>query len=176
MTMTDDELQRMPWTSGLMTGEELAAWVATREAAGRAIDIETCEIGRWPAYDLDPYGVRADLPDEMKQIGTNRLVRSPESSGWVWEGDLPPAKVGAMYDRIAREWALWEAAIDRHPGWRSGLYRNPAKIDGTAPDYPELLEWFRRSFPDETRAIEVRVGEDQVRRRQQEYKEDDLPF
>jgi hypothetical protein len=36
----------------------------------------------------------------MQQIGTNRWVRSPESRGWVWEGDLPPAKFKAMYDRI----------------------------------------------------------------------------
>jgi hypothetical protein len=30
-------------------------------------------------------------------------VRSPESRGWVNEGDLPPAKAKAMYDRIHRE-------------------------------------------------------------------------
>jgi hypothetical protein len=46
---TDNELHAMPWTRDLMTAEESAAWVATREAAGRAIDIATCELGRWAA-------------------------------------------------------------------------------------------------------------------------------
>jgi len=54
-----------------------------REAtAGRAIDIETCEIGKWEAYDADPYGYQ-ELHPEMQQIGTNCFVRSPESRGWV---------------------------------------------------------------------------------------------
>jgi hypothetical protein len=73
-----------------------------------------------------------------------------------------------MYDRIYREAAAFEAATDRHPGW----HRSGVKIDDSAPDYPELLEWYRRSFPDETRAIEARVGEDRLRRRQREYEED----
>ena len=102
-TMTDDEMQRMPWTRGLMNKEELQQWFASRIEAGRAIDIETCELGCWAAYDFDPYGVDPDLPEEMQQVGTNRFVRSPESRGWVHEGDLPPAKGKSMYDRIARE-------------------------------------------------------------------------
>jgi hypothetical protein len=57
----------------------------------------------WAAYDADPYGARPDLPEEMKQVGTNRFVRSPESRGWVWEGDLPHASGHAMYERIHRE-------------------------------------------------------------------------
>jgi hypothetical protein len=35
-TMTDDELNRMPWTCNLMTPEEFKDWVATRPDAGRA--------------------------------------------------------------------------------------------------------------------------------------------
>lgn len=56
-----------------------------REDAGRAIDIETCELGRWPANDRDPYGIleaKGELPEAMFQIWTNRWVRSPESRGW----------------------------------------------------------------------------------------------
>jgi hypothetical protein len=108
--MTDDEMNAMPWTHDLMTLQEFKDWVATRPDAGRATNIETCELGRWAAYDADPYDVRGeDLSDEMKQVGTNRWVRSSESRGWVWEGDLPPEKVAAMYDRISHECALFEA-------------------------------------------------------------------
>ena len=102
MTMTDDVLQRMPWTRHLMTNEELSDWIASREAAGRAIDIETCELGRWAAYEADPYGI-CDLSPEMRQVGTNRFVRSPESRGLVSEDDLPAAKCATMYERIQRE-------------------------------------------------------------------------
>src|SRR5262249_48793228 len=79
-------LQAMPWTHNKITLVEFEQWVARRAEAGRAIDIETCELGRWPAYDADPYGLqdrRGDLPEEMKQVGTNRFVRSPDSGGWV---------------------------------------------------------------------------------------------
>jgi hypothetical protein len=58
LPMTDDEVARMPWLRGLMTREELVAWLASRKEAGRAIDIETCELGKWPADDCDPYGIR----------------------------------------------------------------------------------------------------------------------
>jgi hypothetical protein len=104
--ISDDEMARMPWTRGGMTIEEFDQWVATREEAGRRIDIETCERDAWKAYDLDPYGIRdakGELNDEMKQIGTNRFVRSPMSGGWIWEGDLPAEKGKALYARIRRE-------------------------------------------------------------------------
>jgi hypothetical protein len=91
INMTDDEMQRMPWTRHLMKADELQRWVASRKEAGRVIDIETCELGRWRAHDCDVYGVR-DLPPEMQQIGTNRYVRSPTSNGWINEGDLPVEK------------------------------------------------------------------------------------
>ncbi len=39
----------------------------------------------------------------------------------------------------------FKAATERQPGWhRSDV--NASKIDDSAPDYPEVLEWFRRSF------------------------------
>jgi hypothetical protein len=100
MTITHDEIQRMPWTRDLMTDDEMHEWIATRKEAGLAIDIRTCELGKWYADDADPYNVRRDPP---VQIGTNRWVRSPESNGWINEEDLPAEKVKAMYDRIERE-------------------------------------------------------------------------
>lgn len=98
--MTDDETNRLPWTSELLNHTEFLAWIATRPAAGAAIDIENCEIGAWPAFDADPYGACPDLPEAMRQVGTNRFVKSPESRGWVWEGDLPAEKVRALYARL----------------------------------------------------------------------------
>jgi hypothetical protein len=109
----DNWRERLPWTRDQLTLAEFEQWIATREEAGRAIDIETCELARWPAYDEDPYGIRRARGEEpYDQVGTNRWVRSPESDGWIWEGDLPPEKGGAMYDRIRREHAQWEE-IDR---------------------------------------------------------------
>jgi hypothetical protein len=102
-----DEMQRMPWTRDLMTEDELQQWVASRKAAGLAIDIETCELGACAVYDFDPYRVDPDLPEELRQIATKRFVRSPESRGWVCEDDLPVDKVRAVYDRIEREFEEW---------------------------------------------------------------------
>jgi len=64
-----------------------------------------CELGKWPADDCDPYGIREMIEPgyELIQIGTNRFVRSPNSRGWIYEGALPIAKGHAMYDRIERE-------------------------------------------------------------------------
>ena len=82
-TRGEDREANMPWTREDMTPVQLQQWIASREEAGRLIDIETCELGRWAAYDCDPYGVKPNLPEQMRQIGTNRFVRSPESRGWV---------------------------------------------------------------------------------------------
>jgi hypothetical protein len=73
---------------------------ANRQAAGRLIDIETCELFRMPACDDDPYGIKL-VP--YPQWGTNRFVGSEDSDGWIHEADLPVEKARAMYDRIWRE-------------------------------------------------------------------------
>jgi hypothetical protein len=101
----DDREACLPWSRDEFDLEYLRTWLASRKNAGRLIDIDTCEIGCWYAYDADPYGLTPDLSDEMKQIGKNRFVRSAESHGWVCEDDLPLEKVKAMYDRIEREYA-----------------------------------------------------------------------
>jgi hypothetical protein len=89
--------------------------VASRKEAGRKIDIETCELGRWFAQDADPYGLRqakGQFPEAMDQIGRHHFVRSTESAGWVCEDDLPIEKVRAMYDRIEREASLTRVGHD----------------------------------------------------------------
>ena len=80
-----------------------ADWLDSREEAGKAIDIETCEICSQKAYDADPYGLldaRSELLPAMRQVGTNRYVRSPTSNGWVHESDLPEEKIRALYERL----------------------------------------------------------------------------
>jgi hypothetical protein len=52
-----EKIHAMPWTRDQMTKDELRQ-LASREEAGRLIDVETCELGRWAAYDADPYGIR----------------------------------------------------------------------------------------------------------------------
>jgi|SRR6516165_1455234 hypothetical protein len=99
-----DPLQAMPWTCELMSEQELQRWLASCEEAGRAIDIETCELGSWHAWDCDRYGIRerlGELPEEdMDQVSRNLYVRSPESNGWIFEGDLPTEKSKALRNRI----------------------------------------------------------------------------
>jgi hypothetical protein len=101
-------LHAMPWSRHEMTPEQLRKWLASRKEAGKLIDIETCEIGCWYAdANRDEYGIREMLGErgdsEDGYIDKFNFVRSPDSDGWVCEGDLPPAKGKAMYDRIYRE-------------------------------------------------------------------------
>jgi hypothetical protein len=94
----------------LMTEQEFEEWKSTREAVGREIDIATCELGRWHAYDADPYCVgETKLCEQMQQVGTNRFVRTTQSRGWVHEGDVPQASVKALYDRLYQQYQQREA-------------------------------------------------------------------
>jgi hypothetical protein len=106
----------MPFSSDQLTPAEFAEWVASREEAGSKIDIETCEIDRWPTYEADPYGFResrGELPKEMMQTGKSRFVRSPKSRGWVCEDDLPREKRLAMYDRMNCEAVAYDVMEER---------------------------------------------------------------
>jgi hypothetical protein len=160
-----DKIHAMPWTREQMTKEELGQWVASRKEVGRAIDIKTCELGCWYTLDLDPYIVH-NLPEELQQIGKNYFVRSPESRGWVHAGDLPDEVRAAMYERMELQSALFYAAAEKHPGWHLSAAGYAQKVDPEAPEYSELIEWFRISFPREARATEVAIGDDRLRRGQ----------
>jgi L-rhamnose isomerase len=80
-----DWRKELPFTSYRMEPEEFKAWVAGRKEAGMKIDVETCEI-MCREFKADDYG-----------------VRTPDSDGWVYEGDLPEAAVKALHVRIRRE-------------------------------------------------------------------------
>jgi len=104
----DEHPHSMPWSRNLMTDDELREWRASRKVAGQDIDIETCEIGWWRANaNGDPYGIGEILGEEdhlEKGYSDNfHFVRSPQSNGWICEGDLPEASIHALYDRIRRE-------------------------------------------------------------------------
>jgi hypothetical protein len=75
-------------------------FLASRIAAGRAINVETCEITSWWARIADPYGVD---PNSDHCVGRVTFVISAESEGPVSVYDLPEDKVRALYDRIDRE-------------------------------------------------------------------------
>jgi hypothetical protein len=103
--MTPENIQAMPWTNKLMTVAQFEEWATSRKEAGENINIETCEIDCWYAFDFDPYGIqnrKGELSEEGG-VGWNLFVRSSESHGWVSEIDLPREKVKAMYDRIERQ-------------------------------------------------------------------------
>ena len=162
--ITNDILSRMPWTRDQLTREQFDAWLASRKEAGRVIDIETCELGRWYAYDCDVHGAR-DLPPEMQQVGINRYVRSPTSNGWINEEDLPLEKLCAMYDRITRRRRMWEAACAAHPMWepvgKGYLHGNSYRWQGHDGDEPApdaMIEWFKVNHPTQASEAESRIG------------------
>ena len=79
-----------------MTKEE---FLANRKAAGREIDVETCDIAKWYADLADPYGLNRPAPE---CIGRITFVASAESDGWVDVADLPEDKALALNARIER--------------------------------------------------------------------------
>ncbi len=93
--------------------EGLRQWLATRKEAGLKIDIATCEIGGWYADDFDEYGSQRKLPQDVMSIGYWIFVRSPESDGWVSEGDLPEDKHFALWERLDREADTYENYLKR---------------------------------------------------------------
>jgi hypothetical protein len=75
-------------------------YLESRIAAGRVIDVETCEIEWWWARIVDPYGVD---PDSDPCVGRVTFVISAESDGPVCYYDLPEDKRRALDARIDRE-------------------------------------------------------------------------
>ena len=163
----NDILSRMPQTQDQLTREQIEAWLAGREEAGRVIDIETCELGRWYAWEGDPYDAY-DVPPEMQTAGSHRYVRSPTSNGWISETDLPREKREAMYDRIERRHGLYQAACSMHPLWEQDVGHGICrwKGDGAAPSRNETIEWFEVNHP----AL-ARMAEREIRARIKEKRE-----
>jgi hypothetical protein len=94
-----DKFHARPWTLNQFTPAERQEWVAGRKGAGDEINIETCEIGWWFVSIGDPYGVKHLSCGAVRDY----FVRSAESRGWVWDGDLPGDKLCALRGRIERQ-------------------------------------------------------------------------
>jgi hypothetical protein len=79
----------VPMSKALTPQIPVTEWLALRKGAATKIDPETAEVMWAYGYTLDPYGVCADLPDELKQSGREYSTRSPGSEIGVHFGDLP---------------------------------------------------------------------------------------
>jgi len=144
-TMTDDEMDRMPWTQGLMSEAEFRKWLASREQAGGTIDIDSCEIGKWATCEETPYLTDPDVPNPYPQVGNKLYVRGPESRGWVWEGDLPQDKLNEMYARLHREREAWSVTPE---GVQAEEMRRRSEQTFYERDNLELKPSLRNGKPD----------------------------
>jgi hypothetical protein len=73
---------------------------ANRRAAGRLIDIETCQGCHSTIDESDPYGIEL-APYGM--INCVLFVRNKDSDDWIWVSDLPADKREALNERGKRE-------------------------------------------------------------------------
>jgi hypothetical protein len=85
-------------------------WVASRNAAGITIDMQTCDLWWEHAQILDLYGLfRAEGTfTKEHQVGRVFFARSPDSDGPVCEYNLSPAQHEAMHARIERGDSAWD--------------------------------------------------------------------
>ncbi len=80
---------------------DVKQWLQIRKDAGLMIDPETAELTWWHAEEFDPYGVRDDLPDELRGIiGRQHFARAPGTDVWVWVYDLPQPAKDRVLERI----------------------------------------------------------------------------
>jgi len=92
------------------TEEERAAFHAQRAALGKYLDPATAEITWWYGFDVDPYGIRPDIPEAMQQIRRQLFARQRGGAVWVCFDDLSPTTVTALFDRMAIERVRREAS------------------------------------------------------------------
>lgn len=168
--MTDNTM-----TNNTRTLEAHEAYVANRREAGRVIDIETCEVSRFETWYSNPYGTYPfdDHPTpelEHEVLIQCYWVRSEESDGWIFGGDLPPEKQQALprqYKRTLNLYkltlSLWYAARALHPLYEVVIYRSYCedeiewKGDGAEPSQDELIQWFKVNHPTLASEIERRI-------------------
>jgi hypothetical protein len=99
-----------------MTQEEFAVWVASRKAAGTSIEAENAELKGWWVPVGDPYAQWAPARSHQSievQLKVHFFVSGPDSSGWVWQDDLPDDKRMVV-----------QARVDEHNRWVKEFYVN----------------------------------------------------
>jgi hypothetical protein len=79
--------------------DDVQQWLEIRKAEGLKIDPETAEVDWVYGFNMDPYGVQKDLPDECTQIGREWFARAPGSDIWVSFHDIPTALIPALRQR-----------------------------------------------------------------------------
>jgi hypothetical protein len=86
--------------------EEAERWLAVRSEEGLKIDPATAEVDWSYGWDLDPYGICDELPEEFQQVGRQYWARSPGSDIWVHFGDLPQETRERLWTRQGRTLAF----------------------------------------------------------------------
>jgi hypothetical protein len=102
--MTDLTFVR-EWMDHDPTPEEIE-WLEARKAAALQIDPETAQVMWAYIWDFDPYGLYANLPEELRQAGRGYFARDPGSDIWVEFGDLPKAVGDQLWEKHGTKLSL----------------------------------------------------------------------
>jgi hypothetical protein len=112
MTMTGEELQKMPKTSALMTKEEFAAWILSRKDAGATIEIETAELIGWWAPENKRVAVQSRIDEHNRKEeefyenrrAAGRQIDIDTCEGyWEWADDTDPYGIALVpYEQISK--------------------------------------------------------------------------
>ena len=89
-----------------MDEETIGDFLAAREQAAKHIDPDTAEVYWEYGQVMDPYGIDAELPDELQGVERIYFARSPESEIWVCFDDLPEAVCSALWEKHKRQLAF----------------------------------------------------------------------
>jgi hypothetical protein len=79
--------------------DELKEWLGLRLAEAKLIDPATAKLFWEYGYNLDPYGLDPDMPDDFKQVGRVYFACRPESDIWVCFYYLPHDVRDALWKR-----------------------------------------------------------------------------
>jgi hypothetical protein len=82
-----------------MNDAEIEQFYARMKAEGLKIDPATAEVCWSSEYELDPYRIHPDLPEEFRCVGRTWFARNPDSEIWVDCGDIPEATREALERR-----------------------------------------------------------------------------
>lgn len=84
----------------IIARDNINRWLSTRLEAGRKIDPTSAdiEVTSWHGPLHDPYNFSEDL--ESGPIARFYFVRSADSDGWVFFGDLPKKTRAKLWQRV----------------------------------------------------------------------------
>jgi hypothetical protein len=91
---------------------DIEAWLAVRKTEAANIDPSTAEVMWRYGQTMDPYGVDADLPDELQQVGREYFARRPRSDVWVSFHDLSDETREALWKKHSSKLAFPSGLLD----------------------------------------------------------------